>query len=99
MFSQYKKNSWVQSRDSVSSEISGEPSASLFYSVPLPTETEIHESISLQTSRVQGYNQYEDEDEQGNEPDTAFLFEQFPKVYSNKQVKKKICLRKHLNLY
>lgn len=81
----FRKN--FQSRDSVFSEGSEEPSASLFYSVPtLPTEAEIHESISLQTSRVQEYNQYEDE-EQENEPDTVFLSERSPMIYSNKRVK------------
>ena len=83
MFSQQRKN--FQSRDSVFSE--GSPSASLFYSVPtLPTEAEIHESISLQTSRVQEYNQYEDE-EQENEHDTVFLSERSPMIFSNKRVK------------
>lgn len=91
MFSQHRRN--FQSRDSVFSEGSEEPSASLFYSVPtLPTEAEIHESIALQPSR------YEVEEEQENEPDTAFLSEHSPMGYSNKQVKIK-CQLKYLNLY
>jgi hypothetical protein len=40
---------------------------------------------------VQEYNQYEDEEEQENEPDTVFLSERSPMAYSNKRVKKK-CL-------
>ncbi|GES96139.1 plasma-membrane choline transporter-domain-containing protein [Rhizophagus clarus] len=86
MFSQNRKN--FQSRDSVFSEGSEEPSASLFYSVPtLPTEAEIQESISLQPSR------YEVEVEQEeNEPDTTFLSEHSPMGYSNKQTAAEIYL-------
>ncbi|RIA82536.1 plasma-membrane choline transporter-domain-containing protein [Glomus cerebriforme] len=85
MFSQYRRN--FQNRDSVFSESSEEPSASLFYSVPtLPTEAEIHESISLQTSR------YEVEEEQENEPDTVFLSEHSPMACSNKQTAAEIYL-------
>ncbi|CAI2167806.1 19954_t:CDS:2 [Funneliformis geosporum] len=94
MFSQYKKDfSFKTNRDSVTSEGSEEPGASLFYSVQtLPTESEIHESISLQPSRVREYNQYEDEDEQENEPDAAFLSEQSPSFYSKKQAAAEIYL-------
>ncbi|RGB35986.1 plasma-membrane choline transporter-domain-containing protein [Rhizophagus diaphanus] len=85
MFPQHRRN--FQSRDSVFSEGSEEPSASLFYSVPtLPTEAEIHESIALQPSR------YEVEEEQENEPDTAFLSEHSPMGYSNKQTAAEIYL-------
>jgi hypothetical protein len=96
MFSQQRRN--FQSRESVFSEGSEEPSASLFYSVPtLPTEVEVHESISLQTSRVQEYNRYEDE-EQENELDTVFLSERAPMIYSNKRVKIYIeCQRKFMS--
>ncbi|CAG8716573.1 3845_t:CDS:1, partial [Cetraspora pellucida] len=76
MFSQYAKDFSNRNRESTSSVSSQEPGISLFYSVPtLPAEAEIRESISLQTSRVL-YNQYDDDDEyqdQGSEPDATFL--------------------------
>ncbi|CAG8737833.1 2530_t:CDS:2, partial [Acaulospora morrowiae] len=61
--------------DSISSDSSQGTGAALFFSVPnLQPEAEILESISLQTSNVQHYNQYDEEDEyQGSEPETAFL--------------------------
>ncbi|CAG8588310.1 4479_t:CDS:2 [Acaulospora colombiana] len=87
MFSQYSKNLSVRPRDSISSESSQGTGAALFFSVPSSQpEADILESISLQTSQIQNYNQYDEEDEyQGSEPEAAFLTDVPNENSQNKQ--------------